>query len=84
MSSLSSLVGAGIKSIQRGVQSLASNASEDVSIDAVDVDKSMLLTSASWSTGCPKAVLTDSTTVTVSSYTSHASTVLAWQVIEFY
>uniref|UniRef100_A0A6H1Z6P1 Tail protein n=1 Tax=viral metagenome TaxID=1070528 RepID=A0A6H1Z6P1_9ZZZZ len=80
--------GIGIKTVQRG--SLTMDANPDtVTITAVVLAKSFLL--VNWSAGAstnivgtpPRAVLTNTTTITLSSIVTDASLV-AWQVVEFY
>ena len=78
--------GTGIKSVQRG--SLALDANPDtVTITAVVLAKSFVIidasTAVSGSEKVPRAVLTNTTTLTFSQTTTDASLV-SWQVVEFY
>lgn len=74
--------GRAIKSIQRGVYNGIAN---NITISAVNLAKSILLTSTSVydSTGwmAPSAHLSSSTTITVSSPGSNS---MAWQVVEYH
>jgi hypothetical protein len=78
--------GIGVKSVQRGIVTLNTNP-KTVTITAVVLAKSLLISSYSrvdYSKSEPRAVLTDTTTITFDQAVTDANSLVAWQVIEFY
>ncbi len=78
--------GAGIKTVQRGVLTLDANP-DTVTITSVVTAKSILFRNFTGSANnleiIPRAVLTNTTTITFDQTTTHATPV-AWQVVEYY
>ena len=78
--------GSVIKSIQRGVLILDGTSPDTVTITAVDTAKSVVLINGSGSGDnrtMPRAVLTNTTTITFDNVVA-ATSLIAWQVVEFY
>lgn len=95
MSTFSELFGGGapaspIKSIQRGTATVASNATTNVTISAVNLSKSLVIVNAGPSSGGTymfatlPAVLTSSTNLKLQRYdTASLSMTVEWQVVEY-
>ncbi len=81
MSSLLSLVGGGVKSIQHGTIALSAAGSETDTISSVDVDKSYVLHNGNVGSYSAYMVLTNTTTVTA---TSSGALTIAYTVVEHY
>ncbi len=91
MSVLSQFAGGSIKSIQRGVISLASGGSTSgtatlsPSVDTTKTELRVLGCSADTSSlDLARAVLTNSTTVTATRPSTTSNTVLSWEITERY
>jgi len=82
---MSGTFGGGLKSVQRGTLTMASNP-QTVTITAVDVNKSILLVTYSGGdtspARAPRAVLTNTTTITLDQTTTDTATRVDWQVEE--
>lgn len=91
MSNLSQFAGGSIKSIQRGVISLASGGSTSgtatlsPSVDTTKTELRVLGCSSDTTLdGFARAVLTNSTTVTATRPATTSNTVLSWEITERY
>ena len=91
MSTLTQLAGGGIKSVQRGTITLPGVSSNTATITSVDTNKSMLnflgvteSTSLTTNNALVRIALTNATTVTATRSTSTGTSIVSYEVIEFY
>jgi hypothetical protein len=97
MSTLSQFAGGGIKSVQRGTTSVTTTST--VTISSVDTSKSVVIATVksgtnryvtvdAWWACTASTALTNSTTITLTngaySTSTHGTSDVAWQVVEYY